>query len=161
MLIISIDPATVSGYVLLEIKNDTPKILKVGKMKLPEKIKDRLNMILTVLKSMSDMIPENKVALVGIEDQHFSGNAKTLKTLTHIRTLFQVLAVQMGFDVEVIPPGKWRSIMGFKSRKRADIKKEAKQMVFNQFNLVLSEDASEAVCIALAIWAMRKEKDNV
>jgi Holliday junction resolvasome RuvABC endonuclease subunit len=162
MFIIGIDPASVSGFNLLEVVNGEAKIRKVGKLELPKKIFDRLSMISELFYSLKALVvlTSEQVDVV-IEDQHYQGNPGTLKALVHIRTLFQVIAIQRGYNPELITPKAWRSILGFKSFKRADVKKEAVTFVKKMFNLDLSEDAAEAVCISVAWWAKKKGADNV
>jgi Holliday junction resolvasome RuvABC endonuclease subunit len=157
MYFIGIDPAKKSGYVLLQSVDSKLFVIKVGHINLTISMKTNLDLIRKTILSLKDIVLETAVS-IGIEDQFFATNINTLKSLVTTRTLYQVACSDIGWSCELIMPTSWRAVLGFKSRRRADVKKEAKKFVLDLFQLNLSEDASEAVCLAVALWAKEASK---
>ena len=58
--------------------------------------------------------------------------------------------------MNVVKASEWRKRVGIKNRKRADVKKEAIEMVKEIYGLDVSEDEAEAVLFARA-FAMEQE----
>lgn len=158
MYFIGIDPAKKSGFVLLESKKPVFSydkkidVVKVGHINLTDSMTTNLELIRKTVLSLQAITLSAPVSVV-IEDQFFATNINTLKTLVSTRTMYQVACSDIGWPCELMLPASWRSVLGFKSRRRADLKKEAKKFVLDLFGLKLSEDASEAVCMAVALWA--------
>ena len=57
---------------------------------------------------------------------------------------------ESGYFVNVVKATEWRKRVGIKNRKRAEVKKEAIDMVQDLYGIDASEDESEAILFARA-----------
>lgn len=95
-------------------------------------------------------IKKQKPDFVVIEDVAMQVNAATLVQLARLQGAIIGYCKVNGISCDILKPSNWRKILGFKqgsSVKRPELKKQAVEYVKNVYNLELSEDVCEAVCI--------------
>ena len=87
---------------------------------------------------------------VVMEEVAQQSNPLTLKLLARIQGVIIGFCAAHNIDTYIIEPSKWRSILKFKigsGVKRAELKAQAIKYVKDVYDLNLSEDECEALCI--------------
>ena len=87
---------------------------------------------------------------VVIEEVAQQSNALTLKLLARIQGIIIGFCAAHNIETYIVEPSKWRSTLNFKQGagvKREELKAQAIRYVKNEYNLDLSEDSCEAICI--------------
>lgn len=87
---------------------------------------------------------------VVIEEVAQQSNPLTLKLLARIQGVIIGFCAAHNIDTYIIEPSKWRSALQFKvgaGVKREALKRQAIQYIKTKYNLELSEDSCEAICI--------------
>ena len=87
----------------------------------------------------------NYVAFEDIQLQH--GDALTYKKLAQLQGALIFLLKQLDIPFEIVPSTTWKSYHGIKGKKRAEQKANAQIFVNTTFNIVATEDESDAICI--------------
>lgn len=145
----AIDQATtVSGLAIYE---DNKLVqYNIIELKKSDDMKIRMKQM---MQRLSKQITENNVDCVVFEDVSLQGNVSTLIVLAQIQGAIISTCVMNNIDYEVYKSTKWRRIIGFnqgRGVKRAELKQQAKDFVFNKYGLTLKEDMCDAICIGEA-----------
>jgi hypothetical protein len=85
-----------------------------------------------------------------MEEVAQQSNPLTLKLLARIQGVIIGFCAAHNIDTYIIEPSKWRSVLKFKigsGVKRAELKAQAIKYVADVYELELSEDECEALCI--------------
>lgn len=142
-LILALDQSTnVTGFAVFEDK----KLCNHGTISFGGL--DYLKRIFKLCDWVKRFIQENNINYVAFEDiqlQH--GDALTYKKLAHLQGALILLLEQIGIDYEIVPPSTWKSFNKITGKKRAEQKANAQIFVTNTFNIIATEDESDAICI--------------
>ena len=162
MKILAFDQATTkTGYALLEEGKVTCGLINLGVKefkKLDADIKGRLT-----VKKISELIGEFQPDIVIIEDVALQKNAKVLIQLSRIQGGIIGYCDSIGMPIAVMKPSQWRKICLLTQGagvKRSELKTEAKKFVESFFNLKVSSDEADAICIAWAGYVEAKSLKN-
>ena len=93
--------------------------------------------------------PDNVI----IEEVAQQSNPQTLKLLARIQGIIIGFCAAHDIDTYILEPSKWRSILQFKigaGVKREELKDQAIKYIKDKYDLDLSEDECESVCIGEA-----------
>ena len=85
-----------------------------------------------------------------MEEVAQQSNALTLKLLARIQGIIIGFCAAHNIDTYIIEPSKWRSVLQFKQGagvKRQELKTQSIEYINNTYNLDLSEDECESICI--------------
>lgn len=96
---------------------------------------------------------------VVMEEVAQQSNPLTLKLLARIQGVIIGFCAAHNIDTYIVEPSKWRSMLEFKQGsgvKRAELKEQAMQHVKNTYQLDLSEDCCESICIGEAAHKIYK-----
>lgn len=85
---------------------------------------------------------------VFIEGIQIQRNPKVYEILAKLQGTLEIILEEKGYIVNVVKATEWRSRVGIKSRKRAELKAEAIQMVADLYDIKPSEDEAEAILFA-------------
>ena len=152
--IIAFDQSTrATGWCVMEMK--TARIIESGII-LPKKNDETIDRITYTIKRCLNLVRTNEVAFVFIEGVQVQRNPRVYEVLAKLAGSLEVMLYESGYLVNVVKASEWRKRVGIKSRKRADVKKEAMELVKELYNLEVSEDESEAILFARA-FAMEQE----
>ena len=152
--LISFDQSTTAtGYCIMEM--ETARIIKSGVI-LPKKNDDTIDRITYTIKRCLNLVRTNEVAFVFIEGVQVQRNPRVYEVLAKLAGSLEIMLYESGYLVNVVKASEWRKRVGIKSRKRAEVKKEAIDMVKEIYDLDVSEDEAEAVLFARA-FAMEQE----
>ena len=114
------------------------------------KIKDTSERIRAMGVELGNIIEKYLPDKIVIEEVAQQSNPLTLKLLARIQGVIIGFCAAHSIETYIIEPSKWRSILRFKigsGVKRAELKEQAINHVKDVYNLELSEDCCEALCI--------------
>lgn len=124
-----------SGYIdLYKNKNTSERVKKMG---------------IELCNIITKYQPDNVI----IEEVAQQSNPQTLKLLARIQGIIIGFCAAHDIDTYIIEPSKWRSILQFKigaGVKREELKDQAIKYIKDKYDLDLSEDECESVCIGEA-----------
>ena len=141
---------TATGWCVMEMK--TARIIESGVI-LPKKNDETIDRITYTIKRCLNLVRTNEVAFVFIEGVQVQRNPRVYEVLAKLAGSLEVMLYESGYLVNVVKASEWRKRVGIKGRKRADVKKEAIEMVKEIYGIEATEDECEAIlfCRAFAI----------
>ena len=152
--LIAFDQSTrATGWCVMELK--TADIVESGVI-IPNKNDETIDRIIYTIKRCLNLVRTNEVAFVFIEGVQVQRNPRVYEVLAKLAGALEVMLYESGYLVNVVKASEWRKRVGIKGRKRADVKKEAIEMVKELYGLEVSEDEAEAILICRA-FAMEQE----
>lgn len=90
----------------------------------------------------------DKIAFEDIQMQNSVGNnVQTFKTLANVYGVVLETAVELEKEYEIVSSNSWKSTLGIKGRARAEQKKNAHDYVVNKYQIKVTQDEADAVCI--------------
>lgn len=144
---------TASGWCVMEM--GTGNIIESGVI-LPKKNDDTIDRITYTIKRCLNLVRTHEVAFVFIEGVQVQKNPRVYEVLAKLAGSLEVMLYESGYLVNVVKASEWRKRVGIKNRKRADVKKEAIELVKELYGLEVSEDECEAILFCRA-FAMEGE----
>lgn len=106
------------------------------------------------------LIGEHQIDAVAIEDiqleSSVGNNVAVYKLLAEVIGVLVELFVELKINYEVIFPNTWRKQLSLWAPNRAACKKRAKDYVMKKYNLNVSEDTCDAICIGEAALTIMK-----
>lgn len=160
MLILSLDQSlSCTGYAIF----DNNKVIKTGTIQ-PKKIlplEQRLSEIITAINDLYKIYNFNQIYFEDIQQQN--NNVLTYKKLVMVYTIVMMWGYWNDIKTESLAPSHWRSVLKDKfkvsfGRKRAEQKKAAQNFVKNHFNLDVTEDEADAICLGYAAIQEKKKE---
>ena len=146
--LISFDQSTTAtGYCIMEL--GTARIIESGVI-LPKKNDETIDRITYTIKRCLNLVRTNEIAFVFIEGVQVQRNPRVYEVLAKLAGSLEVMLYESGYLVNVVKASEWRKRVGIKGRKRADVKKEAIEMVKELYGLEPTEDECEAILFARA-----------
>ena len=152
--LIAFDQSTTrSGFCIMEMGSGD--IIESGVI-IPNKNDETIDRIIYTIKRCLNLVRTNEVAFVFIEGVQVQRNPRVYEVLAKLAGSLEIMLYESGYFVNVVKASEWRKRVGIKGRKRADVKKEAIEMVKELYGLEVSEDECEAILMARA-FAMEQE----
>ena len=152
--LIAFDQSTrATGFCIMEM--GTARIIESGVV-IPNKNDETIDRIIYTIKRCLHLVRTNEIAFVFIEGVQIQRNPKVYEILAKLAGALEVMLYESGYLVNVVKASEWRKRVGIKGRKRADVKKEAIEMVKEIYELDVSEDECEAILFCRA-FAMEQE----
>lgn len=152
--IIAFDQSTTAtGWCVMEM--GTARIIESGVV-LPNKNDETIDRITYTIKRCLNLVRTNEVAFVFIEGVQVQRNPKVYEILAKLAGSLEIMLYESGYLVNVVKASEWRKRVGIKNRKRAEVKKEAIEMVKEIYGIEATEDECEAILMARA-FAMEQE----
>lgn len=120
------------------------------------KDKNMENRFESMSKEIWKKLDEYKPNIIYIEETYMANNPQTSKILTRLQGVVYAWCRCAGNDCEfnTIRPTSWRKQLGFvqnKNVKREQLKKQSIQYVLEHYGLEVTDDESDAICIADAV----------
>ena len=148
MKLIAFDQSsTRSGYCIMEM--GTARIIESGVI-IPKKNDETIDRIIYTIKRCLHLVRTNEIAFVFIEGVQVQKNPRVYEVLAKLAGSLEVMLYESGYLVNVVKASEWRKRVGIKGRKRADVKKEAIELVKELYGLEATEDECEAILFARA-----------
>ena len=152
--LIAFDQSTTrSGFCVMEL--GTARIIESGVI-IPNKNDETIDRIIYTIKRCLNLVRTNEIAFVFIEGVQVQKNPRVYEVLAKLAGSLEIMLYESGYFVNVVKASEWRKRVGIKSRKRADVKKEAIELVKELYDLEATEDECEAILMARA-FAMEQE----
>lgn len=152
--IIAFDQSTTAtGWCVMEM--GTARIIE-SDVVLPNKNDETIDRITYTIKRCLNLVRTNEVAFVFIEGVQVQRNPKVYEILAKLAGSLEIMLYESGYLVNVVKASEWRKRVGIKNRKRAEVKKEAIEMVKEIYGIEATEDECEAILMARA-FAMEQE----
>ena len=146
--LISFDQSTTrSGYCIMEMGSGD--IIESGVI-IPKKNDETIDRITYTIKRCLNLVRTNEIAFVFIEGVQVQRNPRVYEVLAKLAGSLEIMLYESGYLVNVVKASEWRKRVGIKNRKRAEVKKEAMELVKELYDLEVSEDESEAILFARA-----------
>ena len=139
-----------SGWCLLE----NGKYVKSGTID-KHKIADIDNRIGEMGIAICQQIKELQPDIVVIEDIQNQSSISTVVYLARLQGFILGWCYVKHIRTEIVRPSEWRKVLEFKQGagvKRQELKEQGMNYVRSTYNMDLSEDECEAMCIADASW---------
>lgn len=114
------------------------------------KMKDTSERVRAMGVELCKIIKKYNPDKVVMEEVAQQSNALTLKLLARIQGIIIGFCAAHDIDTYIVEPSKWRSTLKFKQGsgvKRDELKAQAIKYVENVYNLELTEDECESICI--------------
>lgn len=127
------------------------------------KNKDMENRFESMSKGIWDILNTYRPNIIYIEETYMSNNAQTMKILTRLQGVVYAWCMNNHCEFNTIRPTQWRKLLNFnqgKSVKRTQLKEQSIKYVLDNYCLNVSDDESDAICIADAVLKMFKKKGN-
>lgn len=152
--IIAFDQSTnATGWAVLE--QGSGVIIKSGVLRPKGETNDRIRQ---TIKQAIWLCEEFEVTFVFIEGIYSKLNPRVYEILAKLAGTLEITLEEKGYFVNVVKPSEWRKRVGIKNRKRADVKKEAIDLVYTLYDIKASEDEAEAILFARAFCDNKKEE---
>ena len=145
--------STATGFCIMEMGSGD--IIESGVV-IPNKNDETIDRITYTIKRCLNLVRTNEIAFVFIEGVQVQKNPRVYEVLAKLAGSLEIMLYESGYIVNVVKASEWRKRVGIKSRKRADVKKEAMELVKELYDIEPSEDECEAVLFARA-FAMEQE----
>ena len=100
------------------------------------------------------ILDEIRPNIIYIEETYMHNNAQTMKTLTRLQGVVYAWCINNDCSFNTITPKAWRKLLDFnqgKEVKREQAKMQSIEYVKNNYNMIVSDDEADAICISAAI----------
>ena len=138
-----------SGYAVF----DGEKLIKSGTFTFSnQNVGKRL---VQIKQRIQELIEEYEIEEIIFEDIYADGqkinNMKTFKVLAEVYGVILEYLTETGLPHSSINAPSWRSHLGIKGRTRTDQKKNAQEYIYNKYQINVSNDEADAICIGLSV----------
>ena len=146
---------TATGWAVLE--RETSEIIDYGVLKPKGETNDRIRQ---TIKQCLWLVDEYQASFVFIEGVQVQRNPRVFEILAKLSGSLEIMLEEKGYFVNVVKASEWRKLVGIKNRKRAEVKKEAIDLVYTLYDIKASEDEAEAILFARAFCDNPKEENE-
>jgi crossover junction endodeoxyribonuclease RuvC len=149
MRILGIDPGTgILGFGVIDVQKGNIQLVDAGVIRTPVKEDDAVR-LLTIYEELSDLIAQNKPAIMSVEKLFFARNVTTAMTVSQARGVVLLCGQQAGLQLfEYTPMQIKQAITGY---GKAD-KKQMQEMVrvlLKLREIPKPDDAADALAAAI------------
>lgn len=152
MNLLALDQASkCSGYSVFDL--DTQSLVAYGKFTFDDPdIEQRLVKIRNKVVSLIEEYKIEKMAVEDIQYQEIKGqpaiqNVVTFKTLAEVFGVVTELAAELQIPCTVVSSNTWKSTCGIHGKARPEQKRNAQAHVLQKYNIKVTQDEADAVCI--------------
>ena len=121
------------------------------------KDKNMENRFESMSKEIWKKLDEYRPNIIYIEETYMANNPQTSKILTRLQGVIYAWCINNACEFNTIRPTSWRKQLNFqqgKNVKREQLKKQSLQYVLDNYGLEVTDDESDAICIADAVIKM-------
>ena len=113
-------------------------------------------------KTIWNSLDKYKPNILYIEETYTAKNPQTTKILTRLQGVVYAWCINNDCEFNTIKPTSWRKLLGFKQGKnvkRDELKTQSVDYIFNKYGIKVTDDESDALCIADAVFKMFEDKE--
>lgn len=154
--ILALDQATqISGWAIF----DNEELLKFGKLNIDSGLDkvERISAVRSWLMSMIDTVNPDLIVMEDIQLQDLSGKqgssyeigVNTFKALAELLGTLSVTCFENNVPYKIVHSATWRGKTGVRGRTRTDKKRSAQLLVKKLYDVSVSEDEADAICIGI------------
>lgn len=121
------------------------------------KDKNMENRFESISKEIWKKLDDYRPNIIYIEETYMANNPQTSKILTRLQGVIYAWCINNACEFNTIRPTSWRKQLNFqqgKNVKREQLKKQSLQYVLDNYGLEVTDDESDAICIADAVIKM-------
>ena len=121
------------------------------------KNKNMENRFESMSKEIWKRLDKYKPNIIYIEETYMANNPQTSKILTRLQGVVYAWCLNNDCEFNTIRPTQWRKLLNFqqgKNVKREQLKNQSLQYVLENYRLEVTDDESDAICIADAVIKM-------
>lgn len=121
------------------------------------KDKDMESRFKSMSKGMWVFLEESRPNIIYIEETYMSRNAQTMKILTRLQGVVYAWCMNNECEFNTILPSQWRKYLKFtqsRGTKRQQLKEQSIKYVLENYNLDVTDDEADAICIGDAVIKM-------
>ena len=121
------------------------------------KDKNMENRFESMSKEIWKILDDYRPNIIYIEETYMANNPQTSKILTRLQGVVYAWCINNACEFNTIRPTQWRKQLNFqqgKNVKREQLKKQSLQYVLDNYGLEVTDDESDAICIADAVIKM-------
>ena len=121
------------------------------------KDKNMENRFESMSKEIWKILDDYRPNIIYIEETYMANNPQTSKILTRLQGVVYAWCINNACEFNTIRPTTWRKQLNFqqgKNVKREQLKKQSLQYVLDNYGLEVTDDESDAICIADAVIKM-------
>ena len=121
------------------------------------KDKNMENRFESMSKEIWKMLDYYRPNIIYIEETYMANNPQTSKILTRLQGVVYAWCINNYCEFNTIRPTSWRKQLNFqqgRNVKREQLKKQSLQYVLDNYGLEVTDDESDAICIADAVIKM-------
>lgn len=142
---------------------ENDKLITSGHIDLyQDEVGDRL---LTLKKEVLRLIHKyniNEIAFEDIQMQSSIGNnVQTFKVLAEVYGIILMLCTELQINYTVVSSSTWKSSLNIVGKRRAEQKKNAQQFVLDTYNIKVTQDEADSICIGTHIIKNPDKKTRI
>lgn len=121
------------------------------------KDKDIFSRFESMAKNLWELLDSYNPNIIYIEETYSSVNPQTTKILTRLQGVVYAWCMNNKCYFNTITPSQWRKQLKFtqgKGVKREQLKKQSIKYISDKYNLSVTDDEADAICIGDAILKM-------
>lgn len=155
--ILALDQSShITGYAIFE----DAKLIKYGIIELKQS--DLGQRLYKLRQSIEKLILEENISEIIIEDiqlqEDVANNVQTFKTLAEVMGVIYEYCIEISLPISFVMASSWKSKLNIKGRDRAAQKREASNYVTNTYDLNVTQDIADAICIGTYYFLNKKSK---
>lgn len=106
-----------------------------------------------------NLIAIEEIQLQNIPGSSQHGNVETFKKLAYVQGILIQLANEKGIEYTIVPSSSWKSTLHIKGKNRAEQKRNAQSYIEKTYNLKVTQDVCDSICIGEHVIKTTKEKE--
>ena len=112
----------------------------------------------SMVKGVWRVLNEYKPNIIYIEETYMARNPKTTKILTRLQGVVYAWCINNDCEFNVILPSQWRKQLSISQskKKREELKEQSIQYVLDKYQISVTDDEADAICIGDAVIKMFK-----
>lgn len=118
--------------------------------------------LVKIRNKVNELIYNYNPSSIIIEDIQYQtnigNNVETFKVLAEVFGVIYELATELNIPNSAVLSVTWKAALGIKGRNRPEQKKNAQAWVKNTFNLKVTQDEADAICIGAYASGMKSTK---
>lgn len=149
MRILGIDPGTgILGFGVIDLENGNLQLVDAGVIRTPAKEDDAVR-LLTIFEELTDIIVQNRPAIMSVEKLFFARNVTTAMTVSQARGVVLLAAIQAGLEIyEYTPLQIKQAVTGYGKADKQQMQ-EMVRVILKLQSIPRPDDAADALAAAI------------